>query len=158
MRDILAEEHREIAGLLDDLATSRHDRFPLAHRLIDALASHTAVEMQLVYPALRDIVPGGIAMADAAQADHQKMRQSLIMLEDTNPGDVGFEQALVDLRAELAAHVPIEENSVLPALADVIKADKMEELGTLYLQIRESLPTGLQALPPDMPDPNFRPW
>jgi hypothetical protein len=154
----LAEEHREIAGLLDDLATSRHDRFPLAHRLIDALASHTAVEMQLVYPALRDIVPGGIAMADAAQADHQKMRQSLIMLEDTNPGDAGFEQALVDLRTELAAHVPIEENTVLPALAAVIKDDKMMELGVLYLQIRENLPTGLQALPPDLPDPEFRPW
>lgn len=158
LRDILAEEHREIAGLLDDLATSRHDRFPLAHRLIDALASHTAVEMQLLYPALRDIVPGGIAMADAAQSDHLKMRRSLVALEDSNPGDAAFEQALVDLRAELDAHVPIEENSVLPALAEVIKADKMAELGTLYLQMRESLPTGLQALSPDLPDPEFRPW
>jgi hypothetical protein len=114
--------------------------------------------MQLVYPALRDIVPGGIAMADAAQVDHQAMRTALVLLEDTHPGDAGFEKALVDLRADLAAHVPIEENQLLPALAEVIKADKMEELGTLYLQIRESLPTGLQALPPDIPDPEFRPW
>jgi Hemerythrin HHE cation binding domain len=154
----LAEEHREIAALLDDLATSRHDRFPLAHRLIDALAAHTACEMQLLYPALRDIVPGGIEMADKSQDDHRAMRQSLVMLEDSNPGDAAFEQALVDLRASLDAHVPVEENSVLPALADVIKAEKMEELGVLYLQIRESLPTGLQALPPDHPGPEFRPW
>lgn len=122
------------------------------------MASHTAGELQLVYPALRDIVPGGIDMADKAQGDHQAMRRALVALEDSHPGDAAFEQALVDLRAELDAHVPVEENQVLPALADVIKADKMEELGTLYLQIRDSLPTGLQALPPDIPDPEFRPW
>lgn len=144
--------------MLDNLATSRHDRFPLAHRLIDALAAHTAVEMMLLYPALRDIVPGGIAMADQAQVDHQAMRRALVALEDSHPGDAAFEQALVDLRTELDAHVPVEENSLLPALAEVVKADKMEELGALYVQMRESLPTGLQALPPDIPDPEFRPW
>jgi hemerythrin-like domain-containing protein len=158
LRQILAEEHRAMAALLDELATSRHDRFPLAHRLIDALAAHTAAELQLVYPALRDVVPGGIDMADRAQDDHQAMRRALVVLEDTHPGDAAFEQALVDLRAELDAHVPVEENVVLPALAEVIKADKMEELGALYLQIRDSLPTGLQALPADIPDPEFRPW
>jgi hypothetical protein len=97
-------------------------------------------------------------MADPAQSEHQAMRKALVMLEDTHPGDAGFEQALVELRTELANHFPHEETSVLPALAEVIKADKMEELGTLYLAIRDSLPTGLQALLPDIPDPEFRPW
>ncbi len=130
----------------------------MAHRLIDALATHSAAEAQLVYPALRDIVPGGIAMADAAQDEHRTMRKALTVLEDSHPGDAAFEQALVDLRAEMAAHVPVEENTLLPALAEVIKADKMEELGVLYIAIRDSLPSGLQALPPDLPDPEFRPW
>lgn len=158
LRTILAGEHLEIAGLLDDLATSRNDRFPLAHRLIDALASHTAAEQQLLYPAFRDIVPGGIEMADKAQADHQAMRKSLVALEDSNPGEPVFEQSLVELRAELDAHVPVEENELLPALTEVIGADKMLELGVLYVQIRDNLPTGLQSLAPDIPDPEFRPW
>lgn len=158
LRDILTDEHREILGLLDDLATNRHDRFPLAHRLIDALAAHTAGELQLFYPALRDIVPDGIAMADQAQTDHQAMRRSMVALEDSNPGEAAFERALADLRAELDRHLPVEEAELLPALAQVIGADKMEEMGTLYLQIRESLPTGLQSLPPDIPSPEFRPW
>jgi iron-sulfur cluster repair protein YtfE (RIC family) len=147
-----------VFGLLDDLATSRHDRFPLAHRLIDALAAHTATEQQLVYPALRDIVPGGIAMADQAQVEHQAMRKLLVQLEESHPGEPPFEQALTELRAQLDAHVPVEENQLLPALTDVIGADKMEELGVLYVQIRDSLPTGLQSLAPDIPDPEFRPW
>jgi iron-sulfur cluster repair protein YtfE (RIC family) len=144
--------------LLDDLGTSRHDRFPLAHRLIDALASHTAAEQQLLYPALRDIVPGGIEMADQAQVEHQAMRRALIALEDSHPGDAGFEQALVDLRTELEAHVPVEEEQLLPALTEVIGADKMEELGVLYVQIRDAMPTGLQSLAPDIPEPEFRTW
>ncbi|HEX3460088.1 MAG TPA: hemerythrin domain-containing protein [Acidimicrobiales bacterium] len=158
LRDILAQEHREVFGLLDELGTSRRDRFPLAHRLIDALAAHTATEQQLLYPALRDIVPGGIEMADRAQVDHQAMRSSLVALEDSHPGDAAFEQALVDLRTELDAHVPVEENELLPALSEVIGVDKMEELGGLYLAIRDSLPTGLQSLAADIPDPEFRAW
>jgi Hemerythrin HHE cation binding domain len=158
LRTILADEHQQILVLLDDLATNRHDRFPLAHQLIDALAAHTAAEQQLLYPALRDIVPGGIEMADRAQVEHQAMRRALVALEDSHPGDAAFEQALVDLRADLAAHVPVEENDLLPALTEVIGADKMEELGVLYIQIRDSLPTGLQSLAADIPDPEFRTW
>jgi hypothetical protein len=97
-------------------------------------------------------------MADKAQVDHQTMRASLVMLEDSHPGEPAFERALGELRVELAAHMPVEENELLPALTDVIGVDKMEELGVLYLQIRDSLPTGLQSLAPDMPDPEFRPW
>lgn len=119
---------------------------------------HTAAEQQLLYPALRDIVPGGIEMADKAQVDHQAMRKALVTLEDTHPGQAPFEQALVDLRAELEAHIPVEENQLLPALTEVIGVDKMEELGGLYLQIRDSLPTGLQSLAADIPDPEFRAW
>ncbi len=155
---ILAEEHHAIAGLLEALATERHDRFPLAHRLIDALASHTAAEQQVLYPGMRDIVPGGIEMANQAQVDHQAMRAALIGLEDSHPGEAEFEEALVTLRAELEAHVPVEENEMLPALRAVIGTDKMEELGALYLQIKENIPSGLQGLPADMPTPQFRPW
>ena len=145
-------------GLLDELGTSRHDRFPLSHRLIDALAAHTAAEQQLLYPALRDIVPGGIVMADRAQEEHQSLRRALVALEDSHPGEAPFETALVDLRTELEVHVPFEENELLPALSEVIGADKMEELGDLYLAIRDSLPTGLQSLAADIPDPEFRAW
>lgn len=155
---ILAEEHQVIAGLLEALATDRHDRFPLAHRLIDALSSHTAAEQQVLYPAMRDIVPGGIEMANQAQVEHQAMRAALITLEDSHPGESEFEGALATLSAELEAHVPVEENEILPALREVIGIDKMEEIGALYTQIKDNIPSGLQGLPADLPKPEFRPW
>lgn len=144
--------------MLDELATVRQDRFSLAHRLIDALAAHTAVEQQLVYPALRDIVPGGVAMANQAQDEHRAMRAALTLLERSHPGDDEFEQALVALSDELRAHVPIEEREVLPALRSVIGTDKMLELGDLYTAMKESIASGLQGLAPDEPGPKFREW
>jgi iron-sulfur cluster repair protein YtfE (RIC family) len=155
---ILAEEHRVIFGLLEALATDRRDRFPLAHRLIDELAAHTAVEQQLLYPALRDIVPGGVAMADRGQADHGAMRVALVALERSHPGQPEFEDALTTLTTEMRAHVPVEENEILPALRDVIGTDKMEELAVIYVQLKDSTPSGLQGLAPDIPEPEFRTW
>jgi hemerythrin-like domain-containing protein len=156
--DLLASEHREIEGILEDLATVRHDRFPLAHRLIDALAAHTAVEQQLVYPAMRDIVPGGVAMANQAQDEHRAMRAALTVLERSHPGEADFEEALVALSRELRGHVPVEEQQLLPALRSVIGTDKMLELGDLYVAMKESLASGLQGLAPDEPGPQFRQW
>ena len=157
LSELLIAEHAVIAELLDALAAERHDRFPLAHRLIDELAAHTAAEQFLFYPALRDIVPGGIAMADRAQVEHRAMRRAMEALERSHPGDAAFEDALVELTAEVKAHVPTEE-SQLRTLEETIGADKMAELAVLYTQVKQSLPSGLQSLSPDLQEPEFRPW
>jgi hypothetical protein len=154
--EVIAGEHRVVVGLLDDLGTDRRDRFPLAHRLIDELAAHLETEQQLVHPALRDVVPGGIEMANQAQTEHRALRAALEGLERSHPGEPTFEEALVTIRAELAIHVPPEEDEVLPALRAVIGTDKMVELGGLYVAIKDSLPSGLAALSADMSGPEFR--
>lgn len=156
--ELIADEHGVITGLLDDLATDRRDRFPLAHRLIDELAAHTAAEQQILYPALRDVVPGGVAMANQAQEEHRALRAALVALEGGHPGEATFEEALATIAAELQAHVPVEENELLPALRAVIGTDKMVELGLIYAQVRDHIPSGLQGLPADMPTPQFRSW
>src|ERR1044072_7535812 len=68
---LIAHDHQVITKLLDALGdTTRADRFPLAHRVIDEIAAHTAAELQILYPALRDIVPGGVALANRGPTDH----------------------------------------------------------------------------------------
>ncbi len=158
LTDLITAEHRVIVELLDALATERRDRFPLAHRLIDELAAHTAAEQFLFYPALRDIVPGGIAMADQAQVEHRGMRHAMEAIERSHPGDREFEEALITLTSEFNAHARVEENQLLPSLEETIGADKMAEMAVLYTQVKESFPSGLQGLAPDLPEPEFRSW
>ena len=92
LSELIAHDHQVIAGLLRTLQdTERADRFPLAHRVLDELAAHMAAELQILYPALRDIVPGGVELANRGQADHDTLRPVLVALQEAHPDDAGFD-------------------------------------------------------------------
>ena len=153
---LIAHDHQVIAGLLATLAgEGRADRFPLAHRLIDELATHTAAELQILYPALRDIVPGGVELANRGQTDHDTLRPLLVALERSHPDDAAFDDVILGVAAVVEAHAPPVENEFLPALEAVIGAEKMLELGAIYSSVKDNLPGGLDALPGAAPGPTF---
>ncbi len=153
---LIAHDHQVIAALVAALAEEgRADRFPLAHRLIDELATHTAAELQILYPALRDIVPGGVELANRGQADHDALRPLLTVLERSHPDDDAFDDLVRGLAAAGEAHAPPVENEFLPALEAVIGAEKMLELGAIYSSVKDNLPGGLDALPGAAPGPTF---
>lgn len=153
---LIAHDHQVIAGLVGAVQEEgRADRFPLAHRLIDELATHTAAELQILYPALRDIVPGGVELANRGQADHDAIRLLLTALERSHPDDPAFEDIVRGLAVAVEAHAPPVESEFLPALEAVIGADKMRELGGIYSSVKDNLPGGLDALPGAAPGPRF---
>jgi hypothetical protein len=158
LTDLIAHDHAVITGLLAALADrERADRFPLAHRLLDEVAAHTAAELQILYPALRDIVPGGVDMANRGQSDHDALRPVLVALEQSHPDDDAFDDVVRGVAAAVEGHVPPVENEFLPALRTIVGEDKMLELGAVYASLKENLPSGLQALPGAAPGPRFRP-
>ena len=155
---LIALDHQVIAGLLAALGdTERADRFPLAHRVIDELAAHTAAELQILYPALRDIVPGGVELANRGQTDHDTLRPVLVALEQAHPDAAGFDDVVRGVATAFAGHVPPVENEFLPALRAVIGEPAMLELGAVYASLKDNLPAGLDALPGASPGPTFRP-
>jgi hypothetical protein len=155
---LIAHDHQLIAGLLAALGdTGRADRFPLAHRVIDELAAHTAAELQILYPALRDIVPGGVELANRGQTDHDTLRPVLATLEAAHPDDPGFDDVVRGVAAAFEGHAPQVENEFLPALTGVIGEEAMLELGAVYASVKDNLPAGLEALPGANPGPTFRP-
>jgi hemerythrin HHE cation binding domain-containing protein len=157
LSELIVHDHRLIAGLLEALQdTERADRFPLAHRLIDELAAHTAAELQILYPALRDIVPGGVALANRGQTDHDTLRPVLVALEQAHPDDAAFDDVVRGVAAAFEGHGPPVENEFLPALRAVIGAPAMLELGAVYASLKDNLPSGLQALPGANPSPTLR--
>jgi hypothetical protein len=156
LTELIAHDHAVIAGLVASLGDKdRADRFPLAHRLLDELATHTAAELQILYPALRDIVPGGVELANRGQTDHDTLRPLLVALERAHPDDDGFDDVVRGVALAVEGHVPAVENEFLPALEEVIGADKMTELGAVYASLKDNLPGGLQALPGTAPGPTF---
>jgi Hemerythrin HHE cation binding domain len=156
LSELITHDHQVIAGLLAALGDrGRGDRFPLAHRLLDELAAHMAAELQILYPALRDIVPDGVEMANRGQTDHDTLRPVLVALEQAHPDDDAFDDVVRGVAAAVDGHVPPVENEFLPALAAVVGAESMVELGAVYASLKENLPSGLQALPGAAPGPKF---
>jgi hypothetical protein len=158
LASLIAHDHQVITKLLDALGdTTRADRFPLAHRIIDEIAAHTAGELQILHPALRDIVPGGVELANRGQADYDILRPVLVALEQAHPDDASFDVVVRGLAAAVEGHVSPVEQEFLPALEAVIGAPAMQELGAVYASLKDNLPSGLEALPGATSGPTFRP-
>ncbi len=136
LAEIISSDHRAVEELFGQLESGAGDRSRLVDKVIDELGAHTAAEEQVVYPAIRDMVPEGRGMAERALAEHKGMRQAISKLERGEPEDAGFEAALKDLIAEVRTHVPEEENELLPALRVMIGEDKMAELGNIFNQVK----------------------
>ena len=145
--DLIAADHRAIEELFGALGDDRDDSFIVMHRLIDELSAHITAEQQILLPALRDIVPGGAAMANAGQDEHKEMRTALAQLESSHPGEADFDTALRKLVADMQTHVTAAENSLIPALRAVIGEEKMRELGDIYDQVKQTVPSGLSEPP-----------
>lgn len=94
LAELIATDHRKVEGLFGQLDSGQGDRKRLVDQVIDELTAHTAGEEQVVYPALRDMVPGGGGMADRALAEHKSMKEAISKLEQGQPGDHDFETAL----------------------------------------------------------------
>lgn len=141
LAELIATDHRKVEGLFEQLDSGQGDRKRLVDQVIDELTAHTAGEEQVVYPALRDMVPGGGGMADRALAEHKSMKEAISKLEQGQPGDLDFETALRNLMSEVRDHVPEEENELLPALRMVIGEDKMAELGDVFHQVKGTIPS-----------------
>ena len=157
LASLIAHDHQVITKLLDTLQdTTRADRFPLAHRVIDEIATHTAGELQILHPALRDIVPGGVDLANRGQTDYDTLRPVLVALEQAHPDDDSFDVVVRGLAAAVEGHIPPVEKEFLPALEAVVGATAMQELGAVYASLKDNLPSGLQALPGASPGPTFR--
>src|SRR2546423_7045435 len=121
LASLIAHDQQVITKLLGALQdTSRADRFPLAHRLIDEISAHTAAELQILYPALRDIVPGGVEMANRGQTDHDALRPVLVALERSHPDDRAFDDVVRGVASCIEGHVPAVEKEFLPALEAVV--------------------------------------
>lgn len=129
----------------------------LAHRLLDEVGAHISAVTQVLLPALRDVVPGGVEMANGAQQALSDLRDPLAALEAGHPEDPAFEDAVVAVAEGLGRYRPAQENEHLPALRTVIGREAMGELGRIYAQVKDHTPGGLPPVPGSGRNPTFRP-
>ncbi|MFC9621096.1 hemerythrin domain-containing protein [Streptomyces sp. NPDC056930] len=153
----LTADHRELEALFTQIEAQPVDhpqRRELADRLTAELVRHSVAEELHLYPAVRNHVSDGAALADKELADHAKVEQMLKDLEDLHAVDPQFNDIVAKLKFAVASHVREEEHELFPRLAASLPPAKLDELGRLVRRAKEMAPTRPHPSLPNTPPAN----
>jgi len=121
---ILKRQHRELVRLFE--RTDRgEDARELFDQIADALLVHAGIEEKLFYPATRSARSED--QLREAMEEHLALKRAVADLLE--PSDPHFEVKLAALREQVANHVALQERELFPAVARLLSADELEELG-----------------------------
>ncbi|MFG2895277.1 hemerythrin domain-containing protein [Streptomyces sp. NPDC048248] len=155
--DVIAElttDHREVDELfeqLDNAMPGSERRKQLVDSLTIELVRHSVAEEQYLYPAVREHLDGGDAIADREIADHARVENLLKELEGRDAGDADFDRLVRELRTEVTAHVDDEEDSLYPLLRKGVHPYVLESLGEKVREAKKTAPTRPHPSAPSSP-------
>jgi hemerythrin superfamily protein len=153
----LAADHREVDELfarIEAQPVGHARRRELADELTVELVRHSVAEELHLYPAIREHVEGGGALADQEIEDHATVERLLKDLEGRDAGDERFDSLVAELKREVTAHVRDEEERLFPMLATACGPEALDELGNKVRRAKKTAPTRPHPSAPDTPPGN----
>jgi Hemerythrin HHE cation binding domain len=91
-------------------------RKTMVEQLVIEESKHEALEEMYFWPAVRDKIADGGQLADTAIEQEQHGREVLNQLDKLNPGQLRFEQLLINFIVAGREHIRFEEGQVWPRL------------------------------------------
>jgi hemerythrin-like domain-containing protein len=144
----LRQDHKSVLGMLevlDDAPTGNGAQESgldtMVTNLIIAESQHEAIEEQHFWPLVREALDDGDALADKAVEQEQAGKQLLQRLEDGNPGEPDYHEALNEFVKLSRDHIAYEQDVVWPKVEAAVDRDKLEKLGTRLEAAKKIAPT-----------------
>ena len=156
MIDVLTHDHREVEDMFGKLteAADPDERRRVADEITIELVRHSVAEEQYLYPAVREHVPGGDAIADRELSDHAEVENLLKELGKADLGSGDFAALTGQLIRTVNAHVQDEEHALFPALAGHASPADLRRLGEQVQIAKDKAPTRPHPAAPDRPPLN----
>jgi hemerythrin-like domain-containing protein len=144
----LRQDHKSVLGMLEVLddapsgsgATSS-GLDTMVTNLVIAESQHEAIEEQFFWPAVRELLEDGDALADAAIAQEQEGKKLLQRLEDGIPGDPDYQEALKAFVKAGRDHIAYEQEVVWPAFEAAISREDLVKMGEKLEAAKKIAPT-----------------
>jgi hemerythrin-like domain-containing protein len=144
----LREDHKSVLGMLEVLdgapAGSGADLSGLGTmvtNLVIAESQHEAIEEQFFWPAVREALDDGNELADEAITQEQEGKKLLQRLNDGEPGDPDYQQALQEFVKAGREHIMYEQEVVWPRFEAAVGREELEKLGEKLEQAKKVAPT-----------------
>ncbi|MEU3960334.1 hemerythrin domain-containing protein [Streptomyces buecherae] len=158
--DVIAElttDHHEVEeffGKIQSLPSGDERRKKYAEQAVMELVRHSVAEEAYLYPAVREFLPDGDAVADKEIEDHAKAERIMKELEGVAADDSRFDRLVDELMTEIRAHVRDEEDHLFPRLRAAASAEELATLGDKVRQAKKTAPTRPHPSAPDTPPAN----
>ena len=144
---LIADDHAIVERQFQHLEAGRGNRRVLVDQISLELALHAFAEETVLYPIWSEI--GMQDEHDDAEHEHQRIKELLVTLGRTEPGETDFEQALSELIGLVRHHVDDEENEELPEFRRKAGPERMAQLGREFLAAKRQAPTRPHPNAPD---------
>jgi hemerythrin-like domain-containing protein len=143
---LLKEDHRRVEELFQ-----RFERFDpgmtptvkadLRDDLVRELSRHAAIEEQVLYPFVGQVLSDGTELVKDSLAEHQRVKQSLVTLERLDVRGEEFALSVRKLMTDVRRHVHQEEQGLFPRLAREASDERLETVSRLLETARLAAPS-----------------
>ncbi|WP_200308467.1 hemerythrin domain-containing protein [Streptomyces adelaidensis] len=148
------EEVEEMFGEIEALTSGDPQRKLYADKATIELVRHSVAEEAYLYPAVREHIPGGDAIADQELDDHAEAERTMKELERCKADDPEFDRLVTQLMTQIRSHIGDEENNLFPRLRESCSGDVLNSLGEKVRMAKKTAPTRPHPAAPDTPPAN----
>ena len=132
----LRQDHKSVLGMLEVLdgapegtGAKSSGLGTMVTNLIIAESQHEVIEEQIFWPAVREALENGDELADKAIRQEQEGKQLLQRLEDGEPGEPDYQEALQQFVNAAREHIAFEQQEVWPLLEAAVSHEELVKMG-----------------------------
>jgi hemerythrin superfamily protein len=129
--ELLEEQHRDVERLFSQLESGRGDRRSQFRELADLLATHSTIEENHFYPAVKTADTEELLLESLEE--HLAVKRLLADLLKMSIDDEEFDAKLTVLQEQVEMHVREERSELFPQVRQLLDADQREAIGQIMI-------------------------
>jgi hypothetical protein len=135
---LIKDDHQKLESVFKKLESAEPAEIrDLLQQVASLLIPHSKAEEQVVYPAIKRIVPSEESDVDDGLAEHQHVEETLTQLLASDPEAPGVDGLIAAMIGEVRHLVEEEEIEILPAFSDAATNQQLSELGREFTEAKE---------------------
>ncbi len=139
--DLLKKQHKSVKALFKKVENTEDGRRrrQLMDQIANELKTHTKIEEEIFYPAVREIgTSKAEEMVDEAYEEHHVVDLVLAELPTVDPEDERFAAKMTVLSELVEHHADEEEDEMFPTCEKKLGRERLEQLGEQMQQVAEA--------------------